>query len=134
MTIHEYLDKHRTCEFKWGERDCFRFVNAWVRSQTGEAFFHDDLSYSNEREALKVYVSECKKRGVSGFVEILNERCRRCYHVPVSGSIVARPDTNDSSVGFLLGLVEGRSAVFLGLDGIKFIPLDPNQDLYWEIR
>lgn len=135
MEVHEYIDQFRGKAFEWGKYDCCRFVNGWAKEYANSPFFHDeDLSCHDEKTALRVYLTECRKRGILSVLQDFDQRYFRCTHVPPSGAIVARRDSGQTSIGYALGLVDGRSVVFLGLGGLVFLPIDPNQDIYWTLK
>jgi hypothetical protein len=133
--LHEYIESYRGREFVWGKYDCCRFVNGWAKIYCGNPFFHDEeLACDDEKTALRVYLAECRKRGIRSVLQDFDKRYFPCDHVPPSGAIVARRDDGQTSIGYALGLVDGRSAVFLGLKGLVFAPLDPLEDMYWRLK
>lgn len=51
MTLAEYLTKHLSTPFKWGEHDCVTFANNWVKEARGVDHLLGEGSWSDGRAA-----------------------------------------------------------------------------------
>lgn len=133
MRLSEYLDRFRSAPFEWGVNDCFIFTNGWVSLSGATPFIRDQAkSYKNEKSAQRTYLQECKRLGVKNLEQFFDAIYTRVNCVPPDGSVVARVQ-NETSLGFVLGIVEGRSSIFMGLNGLEFLPISPDQETYWKL-
>ena len=134
LKLHEYLENCRNSPFVWGVNDCFRFVNGWlVVSGVSPFIRNESLPYNSEKSARRTYFMECRHFGVKNLAGLFDNMYERVNHVPPDGSICARLQ-QQSSLGFVLGLVDGRSSVFMGMDGLEFLSIDPYVETYWKIK
>ena len=133
--IHDYIELHRHSKFKWGSLDCIKFVGKGVNF-IGCSFFEEDSDwdYSTEREAKKSAVKLFRKHNVSNVLELLDKHYDRKLKYPSQGCIVARPAPEDTTTGYLVGFVSGRHGVYVGNEGLEFIPLDPELEMYWRVK
>ncbi len=133
--IHEYLWSMRDTGFKWGENDCVHFVYNGLKSQGHDVI---DLSsvgeYDDEKTARKEFRKVLASYKCTSMPQLLDKLLQRCYHIPDSGSVVAKIDPVDSSTGYLLGLVSGYHGVFMGPSGLVRERLDRKNFLYWTVK
>lgn len=133
--LNDYIELHRHSKFEWGSLDCIRFVCQGV-NYIGGTFFdqEENWKYNDESSAKRAVVKFFKKHNVKDLPSLLDKYYERKRKYPSQGCIVARPELNDSTTGYLLGFVSGRHGVYIGNEGLEFIPLDPELEMYWRVK
>lgn len=133
--LNDYIELHRYSKFEWGSLDCIRFVCRGV-NYTGGTFFdqEENWKYNDESSAKRAVVKFFKKHNVKDLPSLLDKHYERKHKYPSQGCIVARPEPDDSTTGYLLGFVSGRHGVYVGSEGLEFIPLDPELEMYWRVK
>lgn len=135
MSFYAYIESHRDQTFKWGLTDCIHFVGKGIRAQGVKTFDHEDnYFYRNEYWAKKSYSEFLHKHGVRSIEELFDKLYQRVNYIPEDGSIVMRKEPNGAVSKRALGFVSGVHAVFLGEQGLVFLPLKPETDKYWRIH
>lgn len=133
--LNDYIELQRHSKFEWGSLDCIRFVCQGV-NYIGGTFFdqEENWKYNDESSAKRAVVKFFKKHNVKDLPSLLDKHYERKRKYPSQGCIVARPELNDSTTGYLLGFVSGRHGVYIGNEGLEFIPLDPELEMYWRVK
>lgn len=135
MSLDSYIKEHRQSKFQWGLTDCIHFIGKGIRAQGIEPFDHEDnYSYRNEHWAKKAYAEFLRKHKVRSVEELFDKLYTRVDYIPVEGSIVCRDAPDGTVVRKSFGFVSGRHGVYLDVDGLKFVPLDPEVETYWMIH
>lgn len=134
-SLNEYIDLNRDNPFQWKKLDCIHFVCRGVNFM-GSTFFEDedDWQYVDERSAKRCVIKLYKKHGVKDLPSLLDKHYNRLPHYPVEGCIVAKPVDYDSTTGYLLGFVSGRHGVYVGEQGLTFLPSEPDTEIYWRFN
>jgi len=133
--LNDYIELHRYSKFEWGSLDCIKFVGKGV-NYIGCRFFEEDSDwdYNTESLAKRSAVKLFRKHNVKDLPSLLDKHYERKHKYPSQGCIVARPEPDDSTTGYLLGFVSGRHGVYVGSEGLEFIPLDPELEMYWRVK
>ena len=53
ILFDEFIETNRFKGFKWGSWDCCKFSNSCIKVMTGEDLIPKELSWKNEKEAMK---------------------------------------------------------------------------------
>lgn len=53
ILFDEFIENNMFKGFKWGTWDCCKFSNACIKAMTGEDLIPKELSWKNEKEAMK---------------------------------------------------------------------------------
>lgn len=107
MRIHEYLLKNNDRAFKYGEWDCFIFIQDYFKHVQGKTLVLNIGNYQSEKgykEALKA----------SGYRSILHYLNKNYPHIPIGFATKGCVVLKDGA----LGICDGRISWFLTKDGI----------------
>lgn len=111
--FYAMIEDYKTRPFEWGEADCCLFVADALAALYGKDYAAPFRGkYTTEKGAYKLLK---KYDGIEGYLDGLFER------VPVAfaqrGDIIKVGDT-----AFSVGIVSGREAYFMDVNGVKNIP------------
>ena len=125
--LNNYIDGVRHEQFSWGIHDCFTFTNEAVRAMTGEGYGDDwagrYLTATGKPKTLRMIQ---KEYGFDTLASALDSRLE-CLSGPTypRGSIVTCQGLSENNTtGHALGISVGARSVFIGKDGLQFLPSD----------
>lgn len=132
--FNKYIELKSNEPFKWGTNDCIQFTINGLEAQSKPV--PEPLRsfvYQSELGALKALRKALSEYEVEDLPSLLDILFERTTILPERGSIVGKRAIKDTTTGYLLGFVDGRHGVFVNKEGLVFLPLDPDNDIYWRI-
>ena len=125
--LNNYIDSVRHDSFAWGIHDCFTFTNEAVRAMTGEGYGDDwagrYLTKTGKPRTLRMMQAEYDFGTLAGALDSRLERlCGPSY--PRGSIVTCRGLAENNTTGHALGISVGAKSVFVGADGLQFIPSD----------
>lgn len=101
--FYRYLFENEGRRFKYGEWDCFVFVEGYYRLRTGREYF---ASIKGKYKTIQGYLRKLKKMGYSSIYALMEDTfCSTSLSLTKRGDIVLYKDC--------LGLCDGNRSIFL---------------------
>ena len=125
--LNAYIEGVRTDLFVWGIHDCFTFANEAVRAMTGEGFGDDWAGrYLTKTGKPRTLNMMKKEYGFNSLAEALDSRMERLHNptYPRGSVVTCSGLAENNTTGHALGVSVGAKAVFIGVDGLQFVPIN----------
>ena len=123
--LNDYIDGVRHEKFSWGIHDCFTFTNEAVRAMTGEGFADDwagrYLTKTDKPRTLRMMQAEYGFDTLANALDSRLERLRGPSY-PRGSIVTCQGLAENNTTGHALGISVGARSVFIGKDGLQFIP------------
>lgn len=122
--LHRHIEAHRDARFRWGVHDCFTFTNGAWQAMYGRGWA-DDWRGRYIRDGQPMLPSQLRAEfGAGSFREAVAQRLAEVHGVPPRGALVSSPKPFRWAAGVALGICIGQTAVFVGISGLVFEPVE----------
>jgi hypothetical protein len=124
QSLIAYVKANRDCKFVLGDHDCFTFTNGAWRVMHGSGYADDFVGQYADLGAKKFAALMKKTFGSADMIEALDKNMTRVSGVPPRGALVVTKSARPYFTGHALGIAMGINAVFVGENGLEFIPIE----------
>lgn len=124
QSLISYVKSNRNRQFKLGEHDCFTFTNDAWRVMHGHGYADQIIGQYAGLTAKKFAAMMKKAFGSPDIIQALDKHMTRISGVPPRGALVVSKSARPYFTGYALGIAMGINAVFLGEDGLEYMPIE----------